>query len=146
MSDEELDKEIEALEQQREKGFEAEAREEKRQYVADLKARIEAEEEHGRCTAVKLPRFVKGVPTFALVRAPSSAEYKRYKSMAFNSADKKAESKIAATETLARACWVYPKESAEQAAMLEVASGLLSSISLAAQRLAEGKAEEEGKG
>jgi hypothetical protein len=141
-----LDDEIAKLEAEREAGFEADAREEKRQYVADLKARIAAEEEHGRCTAVKLPRFVKGVPTFALVRAPSGAEYKRYKSMAFNSADKKAEAKIAATEMLARSCWVYPAETPEQEAMLAVASGLLSSISLAAQRLAEGKAEEEGKG
>lgn len=146
MSDEDLDKEIEALELQREKGFDAEAQERKRQYVIDLKARIAAEEEHGRCTAVQLSRFVKGVPTFALVRSPTTSEYKRYKAMAFSSADKKAEAKIAATELLARSCWVYPSDSAQQAAMLDVASGLLSSISLAAQKLAEGKAEEEGKG
>lgn len=142
-----LDDEIAALEALRADNLAQDEKARKAQYLVDLKARVDLEGEHGTVTAVKLSRFVKGQPTQVLVRAPSREEYKRYKSQAFAAANSKGGAgQIVAGEMLANACWIYPAEAEEKAALLEVASGLLSSITLAAVALAEGKAEDEGKG
>jgi len=142
-----LDKEIEELEKARADAAESLAKEEKAQYVVDLKARIALEEKHGPIAAVKVTRYVRGFPTRAFVKTPGSAEYGRYKKMTYQAHDRKSIDQVrVAGDTLAESSWVYPETKEERDAMLEAFPGLLSSILIAATALAEGKAEEEGKG
>lgn len=139
---------VEELEQKLADRRAARAKAEEAQYEKDLEARIELEDEHGSIASVSVARFVAGHPTMALLRTPTSAEYKRYKAQMFRAAAEKkaAVGQQAAQELLAGACWVYPKTEDERAAMLEAFPGLLTPISMAAAALAEGKTEETGKG
>lgn len=117
------------------------------QYETDLEARLALEDEHGEVAAVKVPRFVAGHPTRAFVRAPSTLEYERYKARVYKAIDKKSvDQQRDAGEQLARACWVYPATDEARKSMLDAFPGMLSSIQIAATALAEGKAEDEGKG
>lgn len=137
--------EIEAKRAERKAAHEAAEAE---QFANDLEALDALEEEHGDGTigAIKV-RFKKGQPTRAFFKTPTSAQYKRYLDCVHKGVDKKNLGKQReAQEQLARSCWVYPKDEAAQAAMLEDFPGLLTSMGLAAAALAEGKAEEEGKG
>lgn len=147
---EDLDREIAELEAARARRKEENEPARKAQLVKDLKARARLEEQFGDLTAVKLSRFVKGVPTFALVRAPQAAEYKSFQARLFAAEKQKgtqgAMNKTIATDDFARACWVYPESQEEKNAMLGVASGLLANIAFAATTLAQGEEEEEGKG
>ncbi len=122
------------------------AKAETAQYETDLEARMALEDTHGSIAAVKLPRYVPGQPTRALVKTPDRAQYKRYKDQVQRASERK---NLTATQDacdlLARVCWVYPAED-KQDAMLDVAPGLLTQIFIAAVALAEGKADEEGKG
>ncbi len=138
---EELEAKLEAKRAERAKAEEA-------QYEKDLEARIALEEEHGTIAAVKVSRHVAGQPTRAYLRTPTSAEYKRYKAQLFALAGGKkcALSPQGVQEQLAESCWIYPAGKEAQAAMLEAFPGLLSPLSQAATALAEGAAEEEGKG
>lgn len=150
MSEEELDREIAELEAARASAKAANEPARKAQLVQDLKARARLEEQHGECTAVKLSRYVKGIPTFALVRAPQSAEYKRFQAQLL-AADKQkgtqgAMARQGASDDFARACWVYPETQEQKNAMVAVAAGLLANIATAAALLAQGEEEEEGKG
>lgn len=127
----------------------ARAKAEEAQYEKDLEARIELEDEHGSIASVSVARFVDGHPTMALVRTPSSGEYKRYKAQMFRAAhDGKKGAPVgqaAAQELLARACWVWPASEEARDAMAEAFPGILTPISQAAAALAEGKAEDTGK-
>ena len=147
---EDLDKEIAELEAARAQRKADNEPARKAQLVKDLKARARLEELHGELTAVKLSRFVQGVPTFALVRGPQSAEYKSFQARLFAAEKQKGTqgsmNKTIATDEFARACWVYPESQDEKTAMLNVASGLLANIAYAASTLAQGEEEEEGKG
>lgn len=139
---------IEELEQKLEERRAARERAETEQYERDLEARIELEDEHGTIAAVTVARFVKGQPTRAYLRTPTSAEYKRYKDLIFRAANDRKGAAIAtknAQEQLARACWVYPTTEEAQDAMLEAFPGLLTPLGMAAAALAEGKAEDAGK-
>lgn len=138
---EELEAKLEAKRAEREKA-------EEQQYEVDLEARIELEEEHGTIAAVKVSRFAPGQPTRAYLRTPSGPEYKRYKALMFAAQQQKntPKSQVEAQEQLARSCWVYPASKEDQEAMLAAFPGLLSPLALAAAALAEGKAEDEGKG
>lgn len=123
------------------------AKDEEDQYVVDLEAREQLEDEHGAIAAVKVARFMKGHPTRAYLKTPNAAQYKRYKDQIYRASEKKnSKSAQEAQELLALSCWVYPREDSDRKAMLEVFPGLLSPLSLAAAALAEGNAEDEGKG
>ncbi len=126
----------------------ARAAAEEAQYEKDLEARLVLEDEHGTIAAVKVSRFVAGQPTRAYLRTPNSSEYKRYKAQMFAVAanKKSALSPQQIQEQLAEACWVYPAAKDAKAAMLEAFPGLLTPLSMAAAALAEGTAEDEGKG
>ena len=133
----------------------ARASREEAQYEVDLEARIELEDEHGQLTAVKVSRFVDGQPTIALVRTPTSSEYKRFKDLVHRAVGMKNETtkKTEAIDQIAKSCWVYPAPRANdgepsdaQAEMLESFPGLLTPIANVAIALAEGKSEDEGKG
>ncbi len=138
---EELEARLEAKRAERAKAEEA-------QYEIDLEARIDLEDKHGTIASVKVSRFTPGQPTRAYLRTPDASEYKRYKASMFASAGNKraALSPQQIQEQLAEACWVYPATKEAKAAMLEAFPGLLTPLSMAAAALAEGTAEEEGKG
>lgn len=146
MSDEAEDK-IQQLEEKRELLKNERAKLEKAQYAVDLEARIELEEEYESIAGVKVVKFVRGQPTHAFVRSPKPGEYKRYKDLVFRTQQKQdSKGTKEAQEQLATSCWVYPKTKEEREKMLEEFPGILTPIALAAINLAEGRAEEEGKG
>lgn len=122
------------------------------QYEADLEARIALEDEHGTIAAVKVSRFVPGQPTRAYLRTPTRVEYKRYKDQVYTAASAKSAGRKPATsmqeaqEMLAMACWVYPESKESKDSMLDAFPGLLSPLTITATGLAEGAAEDEGKG
>lgn len=118
------------------------------QYAKDLAAYVELEDEHAGCVRrVDASVFKDGQPTFAVLRMPTGAEYKRFVEQVTRAAEKKnPKATRDATDLLAKACWVYPKDKAAQDSMLEAYPGLLTSMAVAASSLAEGRAEEEGKG
>ena len=138
---------VEALEAKLAENRAARAKAEEAQYEIDLAARIDLEEEHGTIAAVKVSRFMPGQPTQAYLKTPTGPQYKRYKDQIHRAVDKKnIASQQDAAELLAKSCWVYPASDEAKAAMLEAFPGLLTPLSMAAASLAEGKAEDEGKG
>ncbi len=146
MSEADDDKKIAELEAKLEKRKSDSAKAERTQYAIDLEARLALEEEHGAIAGVKVPRFKVGIPTSAFLRTPTGVEYKRYIDMIGKAVDKKNMVSVrAASELLAKACWVYPSTDEAKAAMVEAFPGLLTPLSAAAAALAEGKGEEEGK-
>lgn len=139
--------ELQAIEDRLERKREEKAKAERAQRIIDLQAREKLEEEHDAISAVKVARHVAGQPTMAFIRTPSPGEYKRYRDTTAKSAtSKNTKSQNDAADLLARACWVYPADRDAQDAMLEAYPGLLVSLTIAAQKLAEGNAVDEGKG
>lgn len=136
---EELEEKLQATRAARAKAREA-------QYEIDLEARVKLEEEHGTIASVSVACFVAGQPTQAYLKTPTGLQYKKYKQQ-INSAAIRKDSKsiIEAGEALAQSCWLYPAPEAREA-MLEAFPGLLSSMSVAATSLAEGKGEDEKNG
>lgn len=136
---------IEQLQELRAKNREERESAEKEQFRKDLAALVDLESAHDRVASVKV-RFVPGHPTRAFLRAPSRAEYQRYRDTYAKAAEKKnTKAQTDAMDQLAKTCWVYPLEQKDRDAMLEEFPGLLASILIEATKLAEGKAEEEGK-
>jgi hypothetical protein len=82
-----------------------------------------------------------------VLKAPTSLQYKRFVDQ-IGIATKKdnPKARAEAQDLLARSCWVYPSDSAAQAAMLEEFPGLLLSITLRATKLVEATEAAEGKG
>jgi hypothetical protein len=116
------------------------------QYAIDLEARIELEELHGTLVAVTAKVHTEGSPTFALVRAPSPVEYKRFVDMVGKASKSgNTSAQRTAAEMMARACWVYPEGDEAQSAMLESYSGLLTTMANTVAALAQGESEEQGK-
>jgi len=116
------------------------------QFAKDLEALDALEVEHGDGVVARLDvdHFVKGHPTFVVVRAPTGIQYKRFADMVTR-AGEQATKRREATDMLAQSCWLYPDE-AQRKEMLEHFPGLLPAISLRAMQLAEAKAADEGKG
>ncbi len=122
-------------------------KEEKSQYLDDIEAKDILEQEHGTIAAVKVPRYKSGQPTRAFLRTPTTPEYKRYVSQVGVAVDKKKPAQVrVAQETLAKACWLYPESDEAKASMLDAFPGLYTPLGQAAAALAEGNAEDEGKG
>ena len=137
---------VEAIEERLEKRREARASAEKAQRKIDLLARERLEDDHPVLAAVRATRHVAGQPTQALLRAPKGSEYKRYKQQVQAASGRKDNKAIAeAGELLARSCWVYPVGEADKEAMLDAYPGMLVTMTLAAQDLAEGRTVDEGK-
>lgn len=116
------------------------------QEAFDMNALNEAEKEHGLSAIVRVrtKRYWPGLPTFAVLRLPSSTEYKRYQDMVNGRGDVKGDVR-AACNALVDVCLLYPardvfKQLAEKSASLPV------DCTLATLREAEGVAVEEGKG
>lgn len=138
---------IEEIEARRAKRKAEQEEAEKAQYEVDLEALDALEAEHGVIAAVRVTRFVKGHPTRAFLKTPTQAQYKRYVDQVAKAHAKDNKKAVRdAQELLAKSCWVYPKEEKEREAMLDAFPGILTSIAISATALAEGRAEEEGKG
>ena len=117
------------------------------QLEIDLEARLSLTDDHATIAAVKVSRFVVGQPTFALIRMPQAAEYKRYKDLTHRGVHAKNVKQVQdAGDQLGRDCWIYPESDEAKAAMLEEFPGLITPLSMAAAALAEGRSEDEGKG
>lgn len=144
----ETDKIIEELERRREQRREERDGAEKRQYAIDLQEAEELEAEHGVIAAVKVARFVPGQPSRAFIRIPTRGEYKRYVDQVAKAVGDKRNGTGTrnAQETLAKSVWLYPRKDDAREAMLDVFPGLLTTIGLAAAKLAEANEEDEGKG
>lgn len=89
--------------------------------------------------------FKPGVPVKIAFRAPTPVQYKRYCDMV-GRADKDPAARLRAQTMLAESCLVYPPEGEPRKAMIEALPGLLVSLSIEAAKVAELRAEDEGKG
>ncbi len=120
----------------------------KAQYEKDLEAldKLECEHGDGAVAAVEAPRFVPGMPTLAIVRAPKGAEFKRYRDRIAGTANGKnaGATIVSAQDELASVCRVYPDSKAYES-MCESFAGLHVSMAVAAAKLADAKVEEAGK-
>lgn len=144
-----MDPKVEEIEARRaaRKAGHAAAREE--QYAIDLEALDALEVEHGDDSVARLDveRYVKGHPTFVVLRAPRHDEYKRFCDLVARASDKgSTDARRDAQDMLAHSVWVYPKESDARKAMLKDFPGILLSIVLRAVKLVEAQATTEGKG
>lgn len=120
---------------------------EEEQFARDLEALMQLEEEYGygNIVGVKV-NFTPGLPTRAFLRVPDRAQYQKYRDNGTKAVGQKnTKGHTDALDVLAKSCWAYPKEHEAKEAMLEATPGLLASIGHEAIKLAEGKAEEEGK-
>lgn len=136
---------VEQLEEAISKKRAARDQAEEDQYATDLEARMSLEEDLGELAAVRV-KFKPGQPTRAYLRTPTDPEYKRFfQTIQKMTRAKNDEGTKKAQEQLARSCWVYPTTPEARASMLLEYPALLVSIGLCAERLAGGKAEDEGK-
>lgn len=119
------------------------------QLETDLAAIDALEAEHGdECVAaLKVNGYRPGLPVMVGVIAPSEPVYRRFVAQ-IRKAGKNTESHGAAQDQLARSCLAYPPKEDEttRGLMLDAFPGLLVSVAIEAQRLAELRSEAEGKG
>jgi hypothetical protein len=124
------------------------------QFARDLQRLDELEEEHGyeRVMRVDLPGWdpAIGGPTLVIVRCPKASEavIKRFEQEVHRSKEG-SDARLRASESLGRACLVYPDPVADPESftkVLDTAPGLLSQAALLVIRRAQGQAAEEGKG
>lgn len=119
------------------------------QYEKDLEAIDALEIEHGdeRVAALKVNGYAPGLPVMVGVVAPAEPVYRRFVAQV-RKAGKATDAQGAAQDQLARSCLAYPPASDEQTrkALLDAFPGLLVSVAVEAQRLAELRSEVEGKG
>lgn len=139
---------IEEIQRKRDERREAIQRAKEEQFAKDLEVLASLEEEHGHDAVVRLDmeRFVEGQPTFVVIKAPSRAAYKRFQDTMAIAEKGRGQKPLEVHEQFARACWVYPAERAEQEALLESFPGVSLSMSIRAQRFAEARVVDEGKG
>lgn len=118
------------------------------QETADLAAIDALEEASGApLHTMTANAFKPGIPVRAAFRAPTAAEYKRYCDLVGRAATKgDSDARKKAQEQLAASCLVYPAaDSDARKAMLEELPGVLISVALEAAKVAELRAEDEGK-
>lgn len=119
------------------------------QAATDLEALDALEVEHGddSVAAIEVGRYVENLPTMAVIRAPSAAEYKRFSDQIAKSVQKdNAQQRREAAAMLAASIVVYPADAGARASLFDAFPGLVNSIVIEATKLVEGKAREEGKG
>lgn len=117
------------------------------QAVTDLAAIDALEEARGEpLHTMTANRFQPGQPCKIAFRAPSAVEYKRYRDMVGKAVQRSdSDARVKAQEMLAAAVLLYPGEAA-RAAYLEAFPGVLISLAIEAAKVAELRAEDEGKG
>jgi hypothetical protein len=119
------------------------------QRVRDLEAIDALEQEHGDDSIKTLaaPRFVEGLPSLVAVRPPTASEYKRFQDQILRAKENLSE-RSKAVNLLAESCWAYPSKDEKdlRGRIAEAFPGILSSLGIAATKLAEMEIQEEGKG
>ena len=116
------------------------------QIASDLEAIDALESEHGVLHTMTSNGFKEGVAVKVAFRTPSAVEYKRYCDMVGKAQQKNdAIERRKAQETLAATVMMYPVDDARKA-MLEAFPGVLISLAIEAAKVAELRAEDEGKG
>jgi hypothetical protein len=121
------------------------------QTVVDMEALDAAEVEHGdgRVARIDLDFYEAGLPTFVLARMPKPIEFKRYQDQCAAKNRSGGNDIVAASlkagNTLADGCRIYPDDKT-YALVLERSPGVHSHLAQAALKLAQGHADEEGKG
>lgn len=115
------------------------------QELIDLAAINEIEDSSGEIlTTLKTKGYKEGAAAILALRTPKPSEYKRFTDMV--SMAKDANAKRKAVEMLADVVWLYPPGGSElRKATLEAFPGALISVGGEAPKLAEAKAEDEGK-
>lgn len=147
MSEEKKLDPVEAIQKKRTELRAASVEASKAQEAIDLEALLDAEVAHGygSVRSLKVPGYVKGLPTMAIVRSPEKRYHKRYTEMvrrANGDLNKIAE----ALDMLGTTCLVYPPEGELREAFAESFPSFLSSCGLAAVELATLAGADEKKG
>lgn len=116
------------------------------QHATDLEAIEALEDKLGQkiYPSKQLTQFKAGLPIVVGIRVPTNAEYKRQVSK-LNRANGNGDAKVAAQNEMANACWAYPEDPTTRNEMLEANTGLIASIGVYANKLAEAEFTEEGK-
>lgn len=139
---------LEAIEARRaaRKAATAEAR--AAQYVIDMAALDKLEEEHGETNvkALHVKGYIKGLPTFVVVKSPGGTSYHKRFCDQVRAANGNKQAEGAAQDMLARASIVYPAEAEAQAAMVAAFPNMLNDVAGAAVEFVALRSEEEKKG
>jgi len=137
MSDEATNARIAELEARRATRREVNDKARTEQYAKDLEALDRLEEEHGdgRVSALKMPSYVPGLPTFVVVNTPSASYFNRFRSMVRN-ANGKAQAQGEAKDLLASSCVLYP-DAETYARMKEAWPSTHDNVGMEAIRLGE---------
>lgn len=111
---------------------------------------IESERDCELDVSLSVQHFVPGHPVILGVRPPTEAEYKRF-FQKFNRANASPDARSAAFEELAQTCWAYPSGQTEEGrasrkALLAANPAILAQVGAIANKLAEARQEDEGKG
>lgn len=141
---------LEAIESRRAKRREDTEKARLVQYEIDMVALDKLEDEHGEnlVKALHVSEFIKGQPTFVVVKSPSGTSFhKRFCDRIRAAKGSKNEPRLSAEaqDELAKACIVYPIEGA-LASMVEAFPGILNNAAAVAVEFVGVKAEEEKKG
>lgn len=115
------------------------------QALLDLAALVDAEEEHGFDSVRSLPfrGYVDGLPTLAIVRRASGAEYKKFLQQVRTA--KTDAARVSAQLQFGEACLLYPPAGELRARVLEAFPGTFVVASTAAAHMAEAEDEAEKK-
>jgi hypothetical protein len=114
----------------------------------DMQALNEAELEHGddNVRHLQTTRFVEGLPTIVVYRAPTAPEYKRYTQQIRNAVKSgDIDEQARAQEQLGAVAIVYPPKD-QLVAMREKFPGIVMSVALHVAELVEAQKVNEGKG
>jgi hypothetical protein len=119
------------------------------QEALDLEAIDALESERGEpLHTMTANGYRSGVSVKVAFRAPSAPEYKRYCDLVGKAQERKdPTARRQAQEQLAASCWLYPAQDSDgRKAMLEAFPGVLISLAIEVAKVAELRAEDEGKG
>jgi len=119
----------------------------------DMDRVVELEEQYGyeRIVSIKLPAWDPSIggPTLVAARVPKSSEaiMKRFE-QELNNSKEGSPQRVAARNSLARACLVYPDPDGDKETfdkVMDSAPGVLANVALVVIQKAQGIAEEKGK-
>lgn len=118
------------------------------QEATDLEAIDALEEERGEPLHTMTANGFKAcVAVKVAFRSPSPIEYKRYCDQVGKAQQKAdASARMTAQTNLAAVCMVYPADGEDRKALLDAFPGVLISVAIECAKVAELRAEDEGKG
>lgn len=150
MSDEVKETRLQAIERKRAEQRAAATAGAEDQEATDLEAIVELEAQHGfnNVAVLELPYLGEGLPVRVAVRAPTAAEFKRYRAKCVPMKDGRNNEipgdPFAAAEQLAATCFVYPARDVLDT-LCAARPGLLVQLGVQAAKLASAEEERQGK-